>query len=499
VSIILLKIFATLKKKLLLIILIAFISKLNAQTKIAAGLTDLEPEGITNVITDLTISPNNQFLLLTGVGGRLYLFDISEKSKAKPVWKNTSLNGLASGAISTFSQNGKYIAIRGMKSTTAKIRSVLFSNYPKSWQKDDDVCVLDAATGKLIFTTANAYAISISNNTAFVSDKDGFKFYSLPDGKLTKSVNAEDNEYAAISPSGKYIVESWDADKQTFKDVPSIVHRRTELKNAYRAKKILAIYETSNLQKPIAFSNDEIDVVTNMQFSPDEKFVYLQMQLAGQENSTTPNPFVFQRVNIATGEIDKNFGVKGNYCKMNFDNGKVSSLVAGGNIGFLKQVQIKDISNTTDFASFETRYKLMKISTLYSPAAIASNGNIAYVYFEKQLFEWDYSILKKYFKKAAFATDEELAVIADSLLDANLENPDSKLFKEIKKNNITGNYIMDITITGPKGAVTTVFCESDDRTNIPMQNTLKDIIRKFTFPIDIPKNKKLKFRYTFQL
>lgn len=482
-----------------LFILLLFVSRINAQTKIAAGLTDLEPEGITNVITDLTISPDNKFLLLTGVGGRIYLFDISEKGKAKPVWKNTSLNGLASGAISTFSQDGKYIMVRGMKTTVAKVRSVMFSKYPKSWQKDDDVCVLDATTGKLIFTTENAYAISISNNTAFVSDKDGFKFYSLPDGKQTKAVNAEDNEYAAISPSGKYIVESWDADKQTFKDVPSIVHRRSELKNAYRAKKILAIYETSNLEKPIAFSNDEIDVVTNMQFSPDEKFVYLQMQLAGQENSTTPNPFVFQKVNITTGEIDKSFGIKGNYCKMNFDNGKVSSLVAGGNIGFLKQVQIQDVNNTTDFASFETRYKLMKLSTLYSPAAIASNGTIAYVYFEKQLFEWDYSILKKYFKKAAFATDEELAVTADSLLDANLDNPDSKLYKEIKKSNITGNYIMDITITGPKGSVTTVFCESDEKTNIPMQNALKDIIRKFTFSIELPKNKKLKFRYTFQL
>ncbi|MCC6635426.1 MAG: hypothetical protein IT251_07980 [Chitinophagaceae bacterium] len=481
-----------------LTLLLIFI-QLQAQKQTAAGLISLEPDGIVNIITDMTLSPDNKTLFLTGYGGRAYLYDATEKGKIKPIWKNSSLSGLSTGAICSFSQDGKYIMIRGLKSTIAKTRAVLFSNYPKSWQKDDDVCVLDAVTGNTIFSTPNAYAISISNNTAFVSDKDGFKFFSLPDGKLTKTIKVEDNEYAAISPSGKYIVESWDADKQTFKDVPSIVHRRTELKNAYRAKKILVIYETSNLDKPIAYSNDEIDVVTNMQFSPDEKFVYLQMQLAGQENSTVPNPYAFQRVNIATGEIDKSFGIKANYCKVDFENNKVTSLVAGGNIGLLKQVRVQDMNNAEDLSYFETRYKFMKTSTMFSPIALVSKSSLAYVYYEKNLYEWDYKILKKYFKKGATATDEELAIMADSLLDASLEDPNSKISKEIKKKEISGNYIMDITITGPKGAVATIFCESDEKTNIPMQNALKDIIKKQEFDLNLPKNKRLKFRYTFQL
>ncbi|MBX7264265.1 MAG: hypothetical protein K1X46_09485, partial [Chitinophagaceae bacterium] len=74
-----------------------------------------------------------------------------------------------------------------------------------------------------------------------------------------------------------------------------------------------------------------------------------------------------------------------------------------------------------------------------------------------------------------------------------------KISKEIKKKEISGNYIMDITITGPKGAVATIFCESDEKTNIPMQNALKDIIKKQEFDLNLPKNKRLKFRYTFQL
>lgn len=482
-----------------LFLLLLFFLQIQAQKQHGAGLIDLEPEGITSIITDVSLSPDNKTLVMSGVGGRAYLYDVSVKGKINQIWKNISISGLSSGAICTFSSDGKYILLRGMVSTTAKVKSVLFSKYNKAWQKTDDASILDAASGKELLSLSNVYAISISGNSLFVSDKDGFKFYSLPDGKLIKSKEVEDNEYAAISPSGKYIVESWDADKDAFKNAPSIVRRKTELKNAYRAKKILVIYETANLEKPIAISNDEIDVVTNAQFSPDEKMVYLQMQLAGEENSTTPNPYIYQRVNLATGEIDKSFGVKGNYCKTNFSTGKTSSLVAGGNIGLLKQIRIQGEENKEEFSAFETRYKMFKLSTLYTPVALASNSSLAYVYYEKQLFEWDYTILKKYFKKAAMATDEELAVTVDSLLDATLADANSKLAKDIKKYSITGTYIMDITLIGPKGAVSTVFCESDEKTNIPMQNTLKDLIRKQLFDIGLPKEKKIKFRYTFQL
>jgi hypothetical protein len=205
---------------------------------------------------------------------------------------------------------------------------------------------------------------------------------------------------------------------------------------------------------------------------------------------------VYQRVNLATGEIDKNFGIKGNYCKIS-GHGKVSSLFAGGLIGFRKQLRVQDPVNTEDFSVFETKFKMFKPSTYLSPAAMASNSSLAYVYYEKHLFEWDYNQVKKYYKKSAGASEEELAGMADSLLDNYLTQ--GKLAQDIKKYGITGDYIMDITITGPKGTVQTVFCESDDKTNIQMQNSLKDLVRKQVFDIGLPKDRRIKFRYTFQL
>lgn len=469
-----------------------------AQKQIEPGLVDLEPEGITTMVTDMAINPNNNKLFLIGTNGRAYQFDVSTKGKLVNDWKTTDINSVKSGAIAHYTLDGKYIVLRGYGSTIAKTRSVLFSKYQKAWQNTDDMGVLDATTGKEILNVSNAFAISISGNTAFVSDKDGFKWYSLLDGNLIKEQKVDENEYAAISPSGKYIVESWDADKQSMKDIPSVNRRRTELKNAYRAKKVLVIYNANDLAKPIAYSNDEVDVVTNMIFDADEKFVYLQMQLGGQEDNTNPNNFIFQRVNLTTGEIDKTFGCKGNFCKLS-NNGKVSSLFNDGTLGMLRQLRVVDMNNGENYAQFITRYKLFKNSTLLCPVALASNSNTAYVYYEKHLFEWDYSKVKKYFKKSAGASDEELANKADSMLDKSLEDVNCKLYKEIQKQGIKGDYIMDITIVGPKGAVQTVFCESDAKTNIAMQNALKDLIRKQEFDLGLPKDRRVKFRYTFQL
>jgi hypothetical protein len=159
---------------------------------------------------------DNKTLFLAGAYNKAYLFDISERGKTKQIWKNLNLVGMKSGATARFSEDGKYILMRGIFSSSTKIRTVQFSSRPKSWQGKDDVCVLDASNGKVLFNSSNAYAISIANNTLFISDEEGFKFISLPEGKLIKNVALEDNEYAAISPSGKYIVMSWDADKKRF-------------------------------------------------------------------------------------------------------------------------------------------------------------------------------------------------------------------------------------------------------------------------------------------
>ena len=227
-------------------------------------------------------------------------------------------------------------------------------------------------------------------------------------------------------------------------------------------------------------------------------YTYLQIQMGGEENKTDMNIYAYERINLATGEIDRSFGMKGNFCKRTSDDSKVSNSFATGTIGLLKDARIQQLGGVDEaLASFSTRYKLFSNTTYYTPVAMCNTENIAYVYYEKHLFEWHYDIVKKYFKKAMGAGEDEIIEQAKDKLDASIANGD--LAKYITKAGITGDYIMDITIVGPKAMVQTVFCESDDRTNIKMQNDLKDLIRRFSFNIELPRERRIKFRYTFQL
>lgn len=483
-------------KALIRLLIFCFCLNVSSQNKISDGIIDIELEGITSIITDITLSPDATKLFLCGNAGRAYLLDVASKEQPKLIWKTHNATGNATGGLAKFSSDGKYISIQGYQSTTAVIRSVMWSKYTKAWQQTDKMSVLDASTGKELLNVKNAYAISVANDIAFVSDKSGFKWFKLPSGELIKESNQDDNEYAAISPSGKYIVMSWDADKEAMKSVASVKRRKTELKNAYRAKKLLVVYDALDISKPIAYSDDEIDVITNMSFSQDESEVFIQCQQGGQESNTSFSNHTFHKVKLSTGEVDKSFGIRGNFCKIG-QNGKVTSLFVGGNIGFLKQVRVQDPKNTEDFSEFKARYKLLKASTLFCPIILIPNTNLAYVYYEKHLYIWNYLTLKSYFKKSSELSNEELVDKLKDAIDESLENGDLK--KEVTKRNLSGSYIMDITVVGPKSTIQTIFCESDELTDIKMQNELKDLLRKLKFDLELPKDKRIKFRHTIQL
>jgi hypothetical protein len=481
-------------------IIIALLSTANiqAQKTIEPGLIDLMPEGIVSSLTDLAINNNSTKILAAGFYGRIYEYDISENS-IKQTWKNNSINSLKSGATITYSHNEKYVIVKGLNSSIIKPKKISFSAHPSLWQGIDDMYILDAANGNELLHVSNAYCISVSNNTAFVSDEEGYKWYNLPEGKLTNSITADNNECAAISPSGKYIIVSWDADKQTFGKIETIVKRRKENKNARKAKKLVFIYSASNMQEPLYVSSDEVDVVTNIDFDEKNNFAYLQTQTGGIENRTDLNMFVYERISLTDGTIDRSFAVKGNFCKRNTSNTKISSQFAGGTLGLLKDNRIQSYNTGSDsiLATFTTRYKLFNNATLYSPLVMHNTKNLAYLYYDKTLLQWDFETIKKYFKKGFGMGEAQIIEAAKNELDDYLEK--GKLAEGIKKRGIVGNYIMDITLVGPKATVQTVFCESDEKTNIQMQNELKDIIRQLNFVVEIPKNQRVKFKYTFQL
>ena len=99
-----------------------------------------------------------------------------------------------------------------------------------------------------------------------------------------------------------------------------------------------------------------------------------------------------------------------------------------------------------------------------------------------------------YAQKKSLVEYDEVAVEAKAELDSSMHVGDFKKFAV--KNNIKGEYVMDITIK-EKGEVLTVFAVSNDSDNLKMQTRIKDFLRQFTFNIKMPKARTYKFQYTF--
>jgi hypothetical protein len=97
------------------------------------------------------------------------------------------------------------------------------------------------------------------------------------------------------------------------------------------------------------------------------------------------------------------------------------------------------------------------------------------------------------------AVDEN--VLLDKVVDqleTDLQNPESSLTRSIKKKEIEGLYLFNISIQ-KNGEVVSIFTQSDEKTNIQKQNILKDILLNYRFDVSLPKNERLKFAYTFNL
>ncbi|HNB11582.1 MAG TPA: hypothetical protein PKY09_01630, partial [Bacteroidia bacterium] len=125
------------------------------------------------------------------------------------------------------------------------------------------------------------------------------------------------------------------------------------------------------------------------------------------------------------------------------------------------------------------------------PVAYLSNGT--------KLIEWNYETLKEYTDYIEGQDNDSLQSKAISQLNTDLENPESDLAKNIIKQSIKGIYLFDLTIQ-KKGVIVTIFAESDDKTDIPKQNALKDLLLKYKFKdIVVSPNQRLKFRYTFNI
>jgi len=100
-------------------------------------------------------------------------------------------------------------------------------------------------------------------------------------------------------------------------------------------------------------------------------------------------------------------------------------------------------------------------------------------------------------KPEIIESKEEVIKQATLELDQALTPPEGALYKFVQKNNITGEYTLQITIRN-KGQVVSVFVADKKDGNIPSQNALKDKLLDFQFSFKMPKNKDYKFNYTFK-
>lgn len=82
-------------------------------------------------------------------------------------------------------------------------------------------------------------------------------------------------------------------------------------------------------------------------------------------------------------------------------------------------------------------------------------------------------------------------------LDQAMTPPEGSLYKFGSKNNITGEYTLQLTLRN-KGEVVSVFVAEKKDGNIASQNMLKDKILDIKFSFKMPKNKDYKFNYIFK-
>jgi hypothetical protein len=100
-------------------------------------------------------------------------------------------------------------------------------------------------------------------------------------------------------------------------------------------------------------------------------------------------------------------------------------------------------------------------------------------------------------KKGLIEYQDDIIKEAKHELDSAMIGPEGALYIFYQKKNISGSYIMDLTIR-EKGEVATVFCVSNDGGNITSQNILKDYLQNLVFDFKMPKGKRYKFQYEFK-
>lgn len=463
----------------------------------------------------LGIETNNSSdkIVITASQGRVFclnIADVQTKEEVTPIWKNIELSGYNLGGKPQFSQDDKYILLQ---------ESSALKTAPTSRKvKDIKFCVLNATDGKVVFDGKDANSVQFVNgkNELLISTDEGIIIKDFITNKTIAELKISKCEIAAISSDLKTIAVSFDPEKSDFKEVESIGANKGELRKAIWNKRLVSFYSYPDFKKTHQ-SAEELDIIYTLKFNADNSQLYLfsrnveaerigtaglnAMTMTAADSRRQSN---IQVLNAKTGELIKEIyhaTAEPDACfKIDNDSKYFSVSDNDGFIGRKKKVVVFDVNQQMNKMA-QYRYQGKKESSNIFPIYFSylKNKPIMFLTNGTKLIEWNFEILKEYTDYIEGVDTDSLQISAVKQLNADLNSPESALYKNIVKQNITGIFLFDITVQ-KKGQIVTIFAASDEKTNIPFQNALKDILLKYKFiNVDVPANQKLKFRYTFNL
>ena len=498
------------KPILLAILSLAFVTTVYAQP---AGTRTITIDDCNYPILGIETNHASDKIVLTASQGRIFFINVSDveaNTEVNPVWKNLNLSGLNNGCKPQFSENDQYILLQESSALKTAITSRKV--------KDIKYYILNAADGKVVSEGNNVNSVQfLSNSTQIlIASNDGIMVKDFLSNKVIAQLEVDNCEMAAISHDNKLIALSFDPDKADFKEVESIGKNKSELKTARKNKRLISFYSYPDLKK-LYNSKEEIDIVYSIKFSRDDKQTYLLshnvvaerigtaglngISMAAADNRRQTNIQVLDASNgnlvkeiyhaTAEPDADYKFSTYSNYFGYS-DN--------DGFIGWKRKLVLIDNNDHKNKVG-QYRYQGRRGSSNIFPIYFSFNKTkpVAYLSNGTKLIEWNYETLKEYTDYIEGQDNDSLQSKAISQLNADLENPESDLSKNIVKQNIKGIYLFDLTVQ-KKGQIVTIFAESDDKTDIPHQNALKDLLLKYKFKdIVVSPNQRLKFRYTFSI
>jgi len=452
-------------------------------------------------------SPSSKFLFLSLAGGRFLLYDLSKGNldeNSRPLWKNFTIKGFAIGGDAEFTSDEKYILVNEQNALYARDKVKI---------EPFRICVLDVSTGQVVYETngVNSAQFLSDNASVLIADDEGVVTYNFTTNTKGERKNIEACEIACLNHAGNLLSVSYDAERDEFKKAEGAGLNKKELKNASKTKKLIRFYEYPSM-KHIGIISEEIDVVFRMQYTSDDRYLLFFSRTKQLEHThsnllngldKTMDLNQFQRIEMKNFKVDNtNFIYQTSEQMANFDISPSSALFSyNDNKGLFagkREVYVTSFAEQQVIVGKFTFQGRTKTRNLYQAAlAFIDESNIL-VANGLKLTYWNFEKLPDYVEFIEPVNENAILDEAIGQLDNDLQNPESSLAKLISKRQIAGLFLMNITIQ-KNGEVVSIFAQSDDKTNIPMQNALKDMILKYRFDVAVPKNERLKFTYTFIL